>query len=533
MSSVILEIDASPKFTFLTPPPPPKKKRAAVNNTFRAPASSANRFRGILTWANDIHPGSPPPTTPMSGASRNSSFQISSPLLRAFRRSSLSRAKSCRQFTTHARDRIPSNSSPRPTNTPQTPVYTLHTPFPADAKVDLTAFGYASTFVDIPISTPITPEIYRSKPTTHIPSRRDATTVAPSTTLPLKSNAPGMFKRLLGTAFASSKRHSSRGEGSFESVDMYKRELYADVLPPVTPERAERKDATARINGGNVFEGVWSVHRGDLGGIWWNYEEGQEFVHLLSPTKAPLSAQYPDAEGWVTYNHLKEFEREDSLKPTSFPSSKYTGSYHPRPSLVTGQATENLVHGLATRCSSIAGSIVFPSPSTKPSNVLLAIPSRPRRGKHLKLGFLNDVVAVPPTPVTPSASCHLPRSPARATRFIINTNTKAVPTRQKRSRSRSLPRRQRKLAPPPLKIVPTRSINKVAVNVGVEEEDRKIFAESKPGFHMITSQWSRGTTTPGSSPAWSGGFVDNFTLASDVPRKSRRFGGFFGGGGKF
>jgi hypothetical protein len=92
MSSVILEIDADPKFAFLALPPPPKKKRAAVNNAFRAPPSSANRANTILAWAETVHPGSPAPMTPAPGVPRSASY-VSSPRFQGFRRSSLTRNK--------------------------------------------------------------------------------------------------------------------------------------------------------------------------------------------------------------------------------------------------------------------------------------------------------------------------------------------------------------------------------------------------------------------------------------------------------
>lgn len=296
-------------------------------------------------------------------------------------------------------------------------------------------------------------------------------------------------------------------------------------------EVALREGPTVKISlidGTDVVEGVGSAYRGELCGIWWDQEEGCEFSQLSSPTEAPLSAQYPNAEGWVTYNHLKELEREDSSGLSSFLSTKRTDSYHSRPLLVADQ----LVCGRTARRSSIAGSIVFPSPLLEQSGVLLAVPSRPKRGRHLKPGFLQDVIAVPPTPTSPSVysqtSC-TPPSPACAARFIVNSSAKPRSVRRQRSRSRSLSRRQRKRVPPPLKIIPTRPVNKLAVNADPCEDDRKTFLEdSKAGPYVTTSRWSMDTIIPGPPPVRSGNNdkLDNFGSV-DIPKKSRRLGGFF------
>src|SRR5882757_501543 len=185
MSSVILEIDSSPKLASLALQPPPKKKRAAVNNTFRIPTSPVKRSRTILAWANNVHPGSPAPVTPASGVLPSRSTSVSSPLLQAFRYPSLTRTGSRRQSV--------GSGIPPPS------FFFVSTPRTPDAKFDFTAFGYASIFVDVPVPTPITPDIYKSKPGARIPNFQDVATASlpiPSVT---KSNGANMFKRLLGT----------------------------------------------------------------------------------------------------------------------------------------------------------------------------------------------------------------------------------------------------------------------------------------------------------------------------------------------
>jgi len=101
-----------------------------------------------------------------------------------------------------------------------------------------------------------------------------------------------------------------------------------------------------------------------------------------------------------------------------------------------------------------------------------------------------------------------------------------------RDRSTEAPRclrRQRKPVPPPLKIVPTCPVNKLAVNADPCEDDGKKFLEdSKPGPYVTNSRWSMDTIIPGPPPVRSG---NNDTLAKfgsvDIPKKSRRLGGFF------
>ena len=537
MPSVILEIDSSPKFAFFVTQPP-KKKRAAVNNTFRAPALPINPSRAILAWANDVLPGSPVPMTPTPGVSlsRSTSF-VSSPLLQAFRRSSLNRANSRRQSTSSIRSKISTASFLQFADPPRTsanPMNLPATPFPADVKVDLTAFGYTSSFVDISVSTPITPEIYRPKPTTRVPGRRNIAGTRLPTAPPPKSKTPRMLKRLLGTkSKAVAQAHIKRA---------------ADHLNPSVSDSVFAFPEKLRTSAGSSFasveiantdgtKDVGTVHRGELGQHWWNQQEEWESTPVLPPTGIPLSAQYPNAEGWVTYNHLKEFEREGTLERSPLPSTKHKDLYHSCPLLVTDDEAQQFVRGRAMRCTSVAGSIVLPSPSVEAPNILLAIPSRPKRGRHLKPGFLKDVIAVPPTPTPPSAhlqaSCS-PRSPVHPSRFIINTSATPGSVRRQRSRSRSLSRRKRKPAPPPLKIIPICPVNKLAINVGPEEEDRKVLLEDslKPSPHVVASRWSRETTTPGLLPARSGDLdnqVDDSALA-DAPRKSRRLGRFFKGG---
>jgi len=580
MSSVILEIDSSPKFAFLALPPPPKKKRAAVSDTLRAPTSPANHSRTILAWANSVPPGSPAPMTPASGVSlpRSASF-VSSPLLQAFRHPSLTRPGSRCQSVSSTSSRIPSASFFHSFGAPRTPADPIPTtPFPADAKFDFAAFGYASIFVNVHISTPTTPEISNSKRTIGIPSHD----VAASPLLPTstaKSNATGILNRLLGnkskaksqactkklasrldpttsgSASTSPKKHRICTGDSSGTFEKQKRELYAGALPPtvkqeaqmrqameggslesniqkVMEEKAKREGATVKVNmigGAKVVEGVETAHRDGQGGIWWDQDEEWEFAHLLAANKAPPSPQPPNAEGWVTFNHLKEFEKDDPSELSSLPSSKYTDLYHYCPLVVTDEAAKQLVRGRAMRCSSVAGSIVLPSPSAKPPNILLAIPSRPNRGRHLKPGFLKDVIAVPPTPSTPSAFPQTslpPRSPARATRFIVNTTTPG-PSRRQRSRSRSLPRRQRKPAPPPLKIIPICPVNKLAVNVDPKDDRKNILVDPFGlGPPATGSQWSGGITAPRPFLGDSDDQANDFSLVN-VPKKSRRLGGFF------
>ena len=589
MSSVILEINTVPKFAFLALPPPPKKKCAVVNNTFRVPASPVNRSNTILAWAETVHPGSPAPMTPASGTSLPRSASLTpSPLLQAFCRPSPTRVGSRRQPICSPSTRIPPTSPFHFTDTPHTPANpTPATPFSADAKFDFTAFGYASIFVDVPASTPTTPDIYKPKPMTRLPSPHEAVTAPIPTTPHTKPNGTGMLKRLLGNkpkaksqtrpkgatgkmdtvvsdcAPVSLKKRSASVEKSPVSVEKQKREVYLGVLPPTVKQEAQMRQAVEggslecnirkvmeekamqegnatnikTIEGRRVVEGVETAHRDERGGIWWDQEEQWEFAHLLASNKVPLSARCSSAEGWVTFNHLKEFEKDDLSELSSLPSSKYTDLYHSRPLVVTDEAAEQLVRGRAKRRSSVAGSIILPSPSAKPSNILLAIPSRPNRGRHLRPGFLKDVIAVPPTPSTPSAfsqaSSRPPRSPARATRFVVNTS---VASGRQRSRSRSLPRRQRKPIPPPLKIIPICPVNKLAVNVDPEEEDRRIFLDDsfKPGPITMAPRRSRETAALRPLLGCSGGLGHqmNGLAFVDIPKKSRRLGGFFRKGEK-
>ena len=547
MPSVILEIDTVPKFAFLALPPPPKRKRAVVNDALGFPASSVNCSTTISAWAKTVHPGSPAPMTPVSGVPhlRSTSFS-SSPILQAFRRTSLTCARFRRQSASSTSNGIPSASFLHVSDTPRTPVHPIPTtPFPADAKFDFAAFGYASIFVDVPVSTPITPETHKHRPMTRLPSRRDATASPP--TMPLtKSNGTGRLKRLLGSKHkAKSQTHH---KGAAEKLDpvvsddvpvsLKNCSAYAGKSIRQVMEKVRREGGPAGIDTigrSKVIEGVETVHRDGLGGIWRDQEVEWEFAHPLASNKTPLSARCSDAEGWVTFNHLKEFEKDDFSEFSSLRSSKHTDLYHSRPLVVTGETVEQLACGRVTRCSSVAGSIVLPSPSVKPSKILLAIPSRPTRGRHLQPGFLRDVIAVPPTPSTPSAfshtSSHPPRSPAHTTRFIVNASATSGPARRQRSRSRSLPRRQRKPAPPPLKIIPICSVNKLAVNVDPEEEGRKAFLEDsfRPGHIIMASRWSMETTPPQASPGDSDTWTNHFALVN-TPKKSRRLGGFFKNG---
>ena len=589
MPSVILEIDAAPKFAFLALPPPPKKKRAAVNNAFRSPASPVNRPNPILAWAETVHPGSPAPMTPASGVPlpRSATF-VSSPRLQGFRRPSLTNAGSRRQSVSSTRSRIPSASFLHLVDTPRTPGHPIPaTPFSADANFDFAAFGYASIFVDVPVPTPITQEVCKPKPMQRLPSRQDTSTGSRVT----KSTSAGMFKRLLGNKPKTAKsqanaqkkggkagantavsdylsvslvKRSKYTEQPSSSVEKKKRKVYAAALPPtikqeaqmrqameggsleynirkIMEEKAKREGTAVKVNlieGTRVVEGVEVAHRDAQGGIWWDQEEQWEFAHLLAANKVPVSARCVDSEGWVTFDNTKskEDEYDDFTDLSSLPSSKCTDLHHIRPLLVVDDSIEHFVRGRAKRSSSVVGSILLPSPSTKSSNIILAIPSRPTRAKHLlQPGFLKDVVAVPSTPSTPSAysraSSH-PRSPGRVTRFVVGENTSSGPGRRQRSRSRSIPRKQRKPAPPPLKIVPLGPAAKLAVNAEPEDEGRRLFLEDsfRPGL-AASSRWSRDTAAAAprsllTKSSDSDGSVNHFALVS-VPKKSRGLGGLF------
>lgn len=592
MQSVVLEIDAAPKFAFLALPPPPKRKRAAVNNTFRVPVSPVNRSKTILAWAETVHPGSPVPMTPASGISLSrSASSVSSPRVQGFRRSSLTRTGSRHPSASSTRSRIPSSSFLHFVDTPRTPAHPIPaTPFPADAKFDLTAFGYSSVFVNVAVSTPITPDIYKPKPMARLPSRQDATTCSAPTTPVTKST--GMFKRLLGSkpkptkpqaksqtkggrdavntaasdyVSVSLKKRSKYAEQPPSGVEKKKREAYAAVLPPtvkqeaqmrqameggsleyniqkVMEEKAKREGTAVKVDsaeGAKVVEGVEAAHRDAKGGIWWDQEEEWEFAHLLAANKGSVSARCIDSEGWVTFDNRKlkrEADQDDFTDLSSLPSSKCTDLYHVRPLLILDDSPEHLVRGRTKRSSSVVGSIVLPSPSAKSSKILLAIPSRPTRAKHLlQPVFLKDVVAVPPTPSSTSAfsqtSSH-PRSPGRITRFVVRGSSTSGSVRRQRSRSCSVAKKQRKPAPPPLKIVPLGPATKLAVNVEPEDDNRRLFLEDsfKPDPTMTNSRWSRDTTAAASRPPLdksdSDDTINHFALVS-VPKKSRGLGGFF------
>lgn len=590
MSSVILEIDIAPKFAFLALPPPPKKKRAAVNNTFRVPVSPVNPSKTILAWAETVHPGSPVPMTPGSGVSLpRSAPPVSSPRIQGFRRSSLTRAGSRLPSAGSTRSRVPSASFLHFADTPRTPAYPIPaTPLPADAKFDLTAFGYSSVFVEVAVSTPITPYIHKPKPMARLPSHHDATTGSAPTTPVTKS--AGMFKRLLGSkpkptksqakvqtkggavnpvvtdrVPVSLKKRAKYAEQPLSGVEKKKRGVYAAALPPtvkqeaqmrqameggsleyniqkVMEEKAKREGTAVKVNsaeGVKVVEGVETAHRDAQGGIWWDQEEEWEFTHLLATNGVPVSARCMDSGGWVTFDKLKskkEDDRDDFTDLSSLPSSKCTDFYHVRPLLVLDESVEQLVRGRTERSSSVVGSIILPSPSAKSSKIILAIPSRPTRAKHLlQPAFLKDVVAVPPTPSSTSGysqtSSH-PRSPGRVTRFVVRGNTTSGSVRRQRSRSRSVPKKQRKPAPPPLKIVPLGPATKLAINVEPEDDSRRLFLEDsfKPDPFLINSRWSRDTTAVAPRAPLlksdSDGSTDPFALVT-IPKKSRGLGGFF------
>ena len=568
MPSVILEIDAAPKFAFLALPPPPKKKRAAVNNAFRAPVSPVNRSKTILAWAETVHPGSPVPMTPASGVF-------------------LPRRPSAGS----TRSRIPSASFLHFSDTPRTPAHPIPaTPFPADAKFDLTAFGYSSVFVDVAVSTPMTPDLYKPKPMARLPSHQH-TTVGSAPASPA-TKSTGMFKRLLGNkskpaklqaraqktkgerdvvnpalsdyVSVSLKKRSKYTEQPSSGVEKKKRGVYAAVLPPtvkqeaqmrqameggsleyniqkVMEEKAKREGTAVKVystEGAKVVEGVDTAHRDAKGGMWWDQEEEWEFAHLLAANNLPVSARCMDSDGWVSFDNLKvkkEADQDDFTDLASLPSSKCTDLYHVRPLLILDDSIQQLVRGHTKRSSSVVGSIALPSPSTKSSKIILAIPSRPTRTKHLlQPTFLNDVVAVPPTPSSTSAysqtSFH-PRSPGRVTRFVVRSSSTPGSVRRQRSRSRSVSKKQRKPVPPPLKIVPG-PVTKLAVNVEPEDEGRRLFLEDSfnPDPTIANSRWSRDTTAPVSrlplTKSDSDESINHFALVP-VPQKSRGLGGLF------
>ena len=136
------------------------------------------------------------------------------------------------------------------------------------------------------------------------------------------------------------KKHRMSADNSSGSVEMHARGLYAAAFPltvkeeghirqgiergnllsriqKVTekPERQRTVRKTNSIDNTEIAGGVETIRRDELGEILWDQQEDWEFVHLLPPVL--LSAQYPDAEGWITYNHLKS--SKGSLPPNSHP----------------------------------------------------------------------------------------------------------------------------------------------------------------------------------------------------------------------
>jgi len=86
-----------------------------------------------------------------------------------------------------------------------------------------------------------------------------------------------------------------------------------------------------------------------------------------------------------------------------------------------------------------------------------------------------------------------------------------------------------------LKIIPICPVNKLAVNID-PEEDRRIFLENsfKPGPITTAPQRLRETAVPRPLLGCSGGpghQINGFALV-DIPKKSRRLGGFFKKGEK-
>ena len=377
-----------------------------------------------------------------------------------------SRPGSRRQSVSSTRSRIPSASFLHFADTPQTPAHPIPaTPLPADAKFDFVAFGHVPIFVDVPVSTPITPGIYKPRPTTRSGS-------APATPV---TKTTGMFERLLGSepkttksqakaqakggkadvnpivldnAPSSLKKCSEYSVQSSPEVEKRKREVYATALPStvvqearmrrgieggrlehnirkIMEEKAKQEGTAVKVSsteGKKVVEGIETAHRDAQGGIWWDQEEEWEFAHLLAAKTVSVSARCVDSERWITFDNLKskeEDERDDFTDFASLPSSKCIDLHCIRPLLISDDSTEQLVRDRTKRSSSVVGSIILPSPSINPSKIILAVPSKPTRAKHLlQPGFLKGVVAVPPTPSTASTysqTSSYPRSPGRVT----------------------------------------------------------------------------------------------------------------------
>ena len=479
---------------------------------------------------------------------------------------------------------IPSASFLHFVDTPRTPAHHIPaTPLPANAKFDLTHFGYSSVFVDVPISTPITPDIYKPRPMTRLPSRQDVTTGSAPATPVTKST--GIFKRFLRNKPKSTKSRSkalteadgaavdpaipdylsvslkkrSKYTEQHSKVEQKKRDVYGAALPPTVKQEAQmrqameggsleynirkvmeekaRRDGTGvkvdSTEGVKVVEGVQTVHRDAQGGIWWDQEEEWEFAHLLAVNTVLLSPRYPDPELWVTFDKKKEDDRDAFTDMSSLPSSKCTDLHHVRPLLVLDDSTEQLTYCRTKRNSSVVGSIILPSPSDRSSKIILAIPSRPTKANHLQPGFLKDVVAIPPTPSSTSAysqSSSHPRSPRRVTRFVIGRSPVSASVRRQRSRTGR--NRQRKPVPPPLKIVPLGPATKLAVNVEPEADSRKLFLDDSFRPDLTTnSLFSRDTAAVLPRPSLtkssvSGNSDGDFVLVS-APKKSRGFGRLF------
>ena len=132
-----------------------------------------------------------------------------------------------------------------------------------------------------------------------------------------------------------------------------------------------------------------------------------------------------------------------------------------------------------------------------------------------------------------SAHSHVssyPRSPGRLTRFVVGGSSTFGSARRKRSRSCSVPRKQRELAPPPLKIVPLGPATMLAINVEPEGDCRRLFPEGSftPDPIAVNSRLSTDTTAAASRPPLtkSPDSINQFALVS-VPKNSRGLGGLF------
>jgi len=211
------------------------------------------------------------------------------------------------------------------------------------------ALGYTSVFVNIPASTPVTPEMYKPKP---VPVRLSS---------PATKTSGGMFKRFQSitqlrskptpskvkaqakrekarppsvvpnyVSVSSNKRtkYAASSAGTADAVEKKKRGQYAAALPLTVLQEAQLKQAldggsleynvkqimkekTRRegavkvqtVEGTKIVQGVDDVWRDGEGRIWWNQEEEWEFAPLLGG-KAPIGA-CATLEEWVSFGEQR------------------------------------------------------------------------------------------------------------------------------------------------------------------------------------------------------------------------------------